>query len=127
MPSTLPILPPGMAEELVRKQAAKDPRATAGAVIGTSIDVGTSIMAGVGIAKKSPATVYVATGIQVAKFIMDQAKGRSPNPQIAISRQMPDLVLINPGPAGCASWEIFTGLVHDPRTQYYGIGLPPLR
>jgi hypothetical protein len=108
--STVPFLPNDLAEDVIGRQVASDPNTLISTQGNAFISMVTALVSGLGIAAKSPNTVYAATAASVAQLLINSATKRAPNAQPYFSRLLPELVPVS---SNCGTWYLFAPLVRD--------------
>lgn len=112
----LTVLPNDLARDLAGRNATADLDSIVGSQGKRVLDLLTSMATGIGVAVKSPATVYVAVATSFGVFIIDMARGRAPDPTPYFAHLMPDQI-----PKGCGTSYVFASPIKSPKA--YG----PLR
>lgn len=116
-PSVIPFVPNDFAADVIGRQVANDPQSVISNNGNTVISLTSTLMTGLGIATKSPNTVYAAAALGVAQLIVNVATHKAPSATSYLARLVPETIMLAPGT--CGQWYAFSGLMKDPAVSVW--------
>jgi hypothetical protein len=120
MGSTIPFIPNVLAEDIVGRQVSTSPVSVISANGNTALSLATTVVAGIGIAAKSPNTLYASAAASVAQLFINLATQQAPNATPYFSSLLPSTVAFNAQNA-CGTWYLFSSPIKNAKVEMWEV------